>query len=144
MAEKPKSVIEGVGNYFMACPLLKDGTFHVDALGDEAGEYTIGVGSFDPVIERYLDGSSDRRYRVTFGSREEYDLDRVQNIANSTFYEDLAEWIEDQDAAGNLPELPEKCHPETIRAVSSGFLFSENGETARYEIQVEVTYHKEA
>ena len=141
---KPKSIIDGVGAFFMSCPLLKDGAFRIDALGDEATEYVIGVGQFDPIIETYIDGSSDRRYQVTFGSREAYDMDRIQNISNSTFYEELADWIDAQAAAGNFPEMPDKCHPEGMSATSSGFLFDENGDTARYQIMVELTYHKDA
>lgn len=144
MAEKPASIIEGVSNYFMICPLLRDGAFRIDALGDEPTEYAITVGSFDPIIETYIDGSSDRRYQFSFDSREEYDMDRVKNISNSTFYESLSDWIEEQNIASNLPALPEGCTPESIRPLGAGFLFSENGESARYQIQIELTYNKSA
>lgn len=142
--KKPRSVVEGVVAYFAACPLLKDGAFRLDALADKPTEYVIEVGVFDPVIETYIDGSSDRRYQVNFGSREVYDLDRIQNMENSTFYESFSGWLEEQNAAGRFPELPPKCTPETIRALSSGYLFDEDGKNARYQIQIELTYHKEA
>lgn len=138
-----ESIIDGVAQYFMACPLLRDGAFRIDALGDEATEYVIAVGSFDPIIETYIDGSSDRRYQFTFGSREAYDMDRIQNIQNSTFYEKLSDWIEAQDMAGRLPQMPVGCYPESIRPLGAGFLFDENGYTARYQIQCEMTYHKD-
>lgn len=144
MSGKPESIIAGITAFFIACPLLRDGAFRIDALGDEPTEYVISVGSFDPIVETYIDGSSDRRYQFTFGSRESYDMDRIQNIANSTFYEQLADWIEAQDKARRLPDLPAGCWPETLRAMGSGFLFDENGETARYQIQAELVYHKDA
>lgn len=143
-ASVTRSIINSMVDYMMKCPFLKDGAFRMDAIGDEATEYSINIGTFAPVIETYIDGSSDRRYVLEFNSREEYDLDRQQNIANSTFYEDLADWIDEQNAAGNLPVMPKGCHPETIQALSSGFLFNEEGETARYQIQIELTYHKDA
>ena len=87
-----KSIIEGVADFFKGCPLLNAGVFRVDALGDEPQEYTIETGIFNPIIETYIDGSSDRRYQFNFGSREYYNMDRLQNIANSTFYEDFANW----------------------------------------------------
>ena len=65
-----KSIIEGVTAFFLDCPLLADGVFRVDALGDQPQEYTIETGIFNPVIETYIDGSSDRRYQFNFGSRE--------------------------------------------------------------------------
>lgn len=143
-AGRPASIIEGLIAYFVRCPLLKDGAFRLDAMGDQPTEYSVTVGAFDPVIEEYIDGSSDRRYQISFGSRETYDLDRVQNIANSTFYEEIADWIDKQNRTGSFPDLPEGCTPETIKALSSGFLFNEDGKSARYQIQVELTYHKAA
>ena len=139
-----KSIIEGVTAFFAACPLLADGVFRVDALGDQPQEYTIETGIFTPVIETYIDGSSDRRYQFNFGSREFYGMDRLQNIANSTFYEDFADWVEAQDAAGRFPELPEGMHAEQLHVLSSGYLFDEAMQNARYQIQLELIYHKEA
>ena len=97
-----------------------------------------------PVIETYIDGSSDRRYQFNFGSREYYGMDRLQNIANSTFYEDFAAWVEAQDAAGHFPEVPEGMHPEQLTVLSSGYMFDESMQNARYQIQLELIYHKEA
>lgn len=138
------SIIEGVSDFFMGCPLLKEGAFRVDALGDQPIEYIIETGIFSPVIETYIDGSSDRRYQFNFGSREYYDLDRFQTIANSTFYEAFANWVEAQDAAKNFPEMPKGMHPEKMRILSPGYLFDESMRNARYQIQIEIIYHKEA
>lgn len=139
-----RSIIEGISAFFVDCPLLKDGAFRVDALSDSPIEYAIEVGIFDPIVEQYIDGSSDRRYQFNFGSRESYSMDRLQNIANSTFYEDFAEWVEAQNKAGNFPELPPGMHPEQLTALSSGYMFDENMRDARYQIQLELIYHKEA
>ena len=139
-----RSIIEGIAAFFVGCPLLKDGAFRVDALSDSPIEYAIEVGIFDPIVEQYIDGSSDRRYQFNFGSRESYSMDRLQNIANSTFYEDFAEWVEAQNKAGNFPELPPGMHPEQLTALSSGYMFDENMRDARYQIQLELIYNKEA
>ncbi len=139
-----RSIIEGIAAFFVDCPLLKDGAFRVDALSDSPIEYAIEVGIFDPIVEQYIDGSSDRRYQFNFGSRESYSMDRLQNIANSTFYEDFAEWVEAQNKAGKFPELPPGMHPEQLTALSSGYMFDENMRDARYQIQLELIYHKEA
>ena len=60
-----KSIIQGVSDYFLNCPLLKDGVFRVDALGTEPVEYTIETGIFDPVsvrIQRVLQHGSTSEY----------------------------------------------------------------------------------
>lgn len=139
-----KSIIEGLTSYFLECPILKDGVFRVDALSERPQEYVLEVGMFDPIIEEYVDGSSDRRYQFNLGSREYYSMDRLQNINNSAFYEDLADWVEGKDAAGEFPELPKGMYPEELSVLSSGYMFDESGQNARYQIQLELIYHKEA
>lgn len=138
-----ESIIQGLTNYFMACPLLKDGVFRVDALGNEAVEYVIETGVVSPVITTYLDGSSIRQYKFNFGSREYYSLDRLENIQNSTFYEKLCDWIEEQSAAENLPDMPEGCTAEKIIVDAPGYMFDASMTNARYQIQLTLQYFKE-
>lgn len=139
-----KSVLEGVTEYFLRCPLLKDGVFRVDALGPDPVEYTIETGIFDPVIQRYVDGSSERQYQFQFGSREFYSMDRVQNIENSTFYEGFADWVEMKSDEGELPELPKGMHAEELEVLSPGYIFDGAMKNARYQISLRLIYFKEA
>ena len=71
-------------------------------------------------------------------------MDRFQTIANSTFYEKFADWVEAQDAGGNYPDMSSGMHPEKLRILSPGYLFDESMRNARYQIQLELIYHKEA
>jgi hypothetical protein len=128
----------------MNCPLLKDGVFRVDALGNDAVEYTIETGITSPIVGTYIDGSSIRQYQFNFGSREYYSLDRLQNIQNSTFYEKLCDWIEEQSRAGNLPQMPEGCHAEQLVVNAPGYMFDATMTNARYQIQLTLQYFKEA
>ena len=130
------SVLEGITEYFLKCPLLKDGVFRVDALGPDPVEYTIETGIFVPVIQRYVDGSSERQYQFQFGSREFYSMDRVQNIENSTFYEEFADWVEESSMAGMCAE--------EIEVLSPGYIFDGAMKNARYQISLRLLYFKEA
>ena len=141
--EKPNSIIQGVMDYFIKCPFLKDGVFRVDALGPDPIEYTIETGIFDPVIERYVDGSSDRQYQFQFGSREFYGMDRIQNIENSTFYEQFADWVEQNNFNGNLPEMPDGMEAEALEVLSPGYIFDGAMKNARYQISLRLLYFKE-
>lgn len=138
------SIIQGLVDYFMACPLLSDGVFRVDALGDAPVEYTIEPAITSPIIQTYIDGSSERQYQFNFGSREYYSMDRLQNIQNSTFYEKLADWIESQNKAGIFPDMPDGCTPETLEIQAPGYLFDTVMRNARYQIQLSLKYMKEA
>lgn len=137
------SIIEGITDYFMQCPLLKDGAFRVDALGDQAVEYVIETGIFSPVVRTYISGDTERVYQFNFGSREYYALDRLQNLENSAFYERFAAWVEEQDRAENFPEMPEKCFPRALTVLSPGYLYDGSMRNARYQIQLQLEYYKE-
>jgi len=138
------SIIEGITDFFIQCPLLKDGAFRVDALGDHGVEYTIETGIFTPIVRTYVNGDTERIYQFNFGSREFYSLDRIQNIENSVFYEEFAAWVEEQDSLGNYPEMPEKCSPLSMTVLSPGYLFDGAMKNARYQIQLQLDYYKEA
>ena len=137
------SIIEGITNFFLKCPLLKDGAFRVDALGDSAVEYTIETGIFTPVVTTYVNGDTERIYQFNFGSREFYSMDRIQNIENSAFYEKFSNWVEEQNWNENFPEMPEKCYPRALTVLSPGYLFDGAMKNARYQIQLQLEYYKE-
>jgi len=114
--------------------MLKDGCLRVDFLGDRPVEYTIEVLPCDPVLKRYVGGDTVRQYLFAFGSREYYSQERLQNIENSAFYERFF----------NLPELPEGMEAQELKVLSSGYLFDGSMSNARYQIQLQLKYYKEA
>lgn len=141
---KSDSIIDALEKYFIGCELLKDGALRVDYLGEKPVEYTIEVLPCDPVVKRYLGGSTVRQYLFAFGSREFYSQERLQNIQNSAFYERLADWVETRSMSGILPELPDGMEAQQLEVVSSGYLFDGSMTNARYQIQLRLLYFKEA
>lgn len=138
------TIIKAIEEYFLECPILKDGCMRVDFLGPNPVEYVIEPLPGNPILKRYVDGSSVRRYLFAFGSREFYSQQRLQNIENSGFYEQFAEWIERMNAEKNLPKLPEGMRPQVLYAMSTGYLFDGSMSNARYQIQLALEYFKEA
>lgn len=141
---KADSIIDALEKYFIGCELLKDGALRVDYLGEKPVEYTIEVLPCDPVVKRYLGGSTVRQYLFAFGSREFYSQERLQNIQNSAFYERLADWVETRSMSGVLPKLPDGMEAQQLEVVSSGYLFDGSMTNARYQIQLRLLYFKEA
>lgn len=141
---KADSIIDALEKYFIGCELLKDGALRVDYLGEKPVEYTIEVLPCDPVVKRYLGGSTVRQYLFAFGSREFYSQERLQNIQNSAFYERLADWVDTRSLSGILPELPDGMEAQQLEVVSSGYLFDGSMTNARYQIQLRLLYFKEA
>ena len=141
---KANSIIDALEKYFIGCELLKDGALRVDYLGEKPVEYTIEVLPCEPVVKRYLGGSTVRQYLFAFGSREYYSQERLQNIQNSAFYERLADWVETRSMSCILPELPDGMEAQKLEVVSSGYLFDGSMTNARYQIQLRLLYFKEA
>ncbi|MDE6035730.1 MAG: hypothetical protein K2G36_07470 [Ruminococcus sp.] len=138
------SIIESVRDFISGCPLLKNGILlNVDRLGDSEIEYTIDGEITDPILRRYTDGSSLRQFNFVFASREKYGSDTLQNIANSGFYEDFADWIETQSNSGNLPILDKYRIPQYIEVQSGGYVFDTDDSTAHYQIQLKFVYFQD-
>ena len=139
-----QSIIEGLSNYFLSCPLLKDGVFRVDALGSEPVEYALETGITSPVVQTYIDGSSIRQYQFNFNSREAYSMDRILAIQSESFYEEFCDWVEEQNSSGNLPEMPEGCEAQSLTVLAPGYMLDATMENAFYQVQLQLQYFKEA
>lgn len=138
------SIIEGLTDYFLQCPLLKDGVFWVNALGSEPVEYALESAITSPVLRTYVDGSSIRQYQFNFNSREAYSMDRIRAIQNESFYEKLGNWVEEQSAKGNLPEMPQGCEAQSLTVLAPAYPLDETLVNAFYQIQLQLQYFKEA
>lgn len=138
------SIIEGLAEYFLQCPLLKDGVFRVNALGSEPVEYALEPAITSPVIRRYVDGSSVRQYQFNFNSKEAYAMDRILAISNESFYEDFCNWVEEQSISGNLPEMPEGCEAQALSVLAPGYMLDATEENAFYQVQLQLQFFKEA
>lgn len=139
-----QSIIQGIADYLMTCPFLKDGVFRCDALGGGAVEYAVETGIFTPVLRTYVNGDSERQYQFNFTSREFYSIDRLQNIENTEFYENFADWIESSNRNQKFPEMPDGCYPREINVLSPGYIYDTTMKNARYQIQLQLIYYKEA
>lgn len=138
------SMIKGIVDYFTQCPLLSEGYIRVDSLGTRPIEYGISPLPCDPIVRKYVDGSSKRQYLFAISSREYYSIDMIQNIKNSEFYEELADWFESQNHAQTFPDLGSGKTVQRMELVTSGYLFATDRKTARYQLEIRIIYHKEA
>lgn len=137
-------MINHLREYFSTCPLLKNGVaLNVDFLSVGGVEYSINSTPYNPIIETYIDGSSVRRFEFIFASREHYNVESNQNIANIQFYENLTNWIDENNIKGILPILENGQKAQKIEVKTAGYLFDENQKTARYQIQCSLEYLQE-
>ena len=140
------TVIESVRSFIENCPCFDElARVNVDFLPENPDTYSIEEEPSQPVLKRYLDGSSQRQFVFVFASRLNYSDEVRNNISNSGFYEDFAAWLEESTENENLPEMANGYSPEKIEALSSGYLFDISGDlsNARYQIQCRLIYEKE-
>lgn len=136
-------MIEKIREYFLTKVTLAKEFDNIlaDFLGDEATSYTIEPIPIEPILRQYTDGGSLRQYVFQFGSREFYDDSVAQNIANLEFYEKFQEEIEKNNSNGVRPDIP---GIQSIECTSHGTLDGAESGTAKYVIQMKITYIKEA
>lgn len=140
------AIIEAIRDFIKTCPLIdKNNRINVDYLGNEPIEYTIDPVPTTKRISTNIDGSSERQQLFNFASREYYSREVAQNIANSKFYEDFSEWLDEQSEKDILPNLGNGKTATRIEAVTSGYLYSTTTglNNAKYNIQCRLVYDQE-
>lgn len=136
------TIIESLYHYLDACPLLQDRMLYVDYLGPDPVSYVIDVEPATAIVKRYTNGDTIRQYLFTFGTRDYYSQDVMERIDSSGFFEEFSDWLETQNNRRNLPVLPEGKEAKSIGALSTGYLYDEETNTARYQIQCGLTYYQ--
>lgn len=136
-------IINAIRDYLRTCPLLDNNRINVDFLGKEAVEYSIEPTPTDPVIRTYADGGTLRQYLFVFASREWYGPDVRMMLDNSGFFEAFADWIEEQSMRGNLPVLSGRRKSRSLEVLSSGYLFENTTNDAKYQIQLRLVYYQD-
>ena len=141
MADASTAIMNSVVEFFRKCPVLnEDGTFSVDTLPEKTLNYAFSYVPSTRVRKTYLDGSTVRQFNFTLSSNEIFDQETAVNLQNSAFYDQLSDWVEDQDKEGNLPTLPNGMKAQHLYVTLPGHLESANGKTARYSIQMQLVY----
>lgn len=142
-------IIEAIRNYIRTCSCLQEFEgvpglvkVNVDYLEENSTVYSIEEVPTDPIIKKYINGDSIRQFQFIFASREPYGADVLQNISNSGFYEDFANWIEAQNNNDNLPILDDGYESQEIKVLSPGYAFQVDVDKARYQIELRLKYYK--
>ena len=107
MSETVKPTIAALRAWLKTCPLIADeqeatgAAFRIAGLEEESTAFSIEDSPGDPIITKYISGWEMAK-NYLFLSRSEYsEMDSV-NIQNSGFFEQLTEWVMQQDARHNL------------------------------------------
>lgn len=133
-------MIEKIRQYLIDNRIIDDDCrINVDFLGENPTEFAIIPIAVDPILERYVDGTSLRQYQFQLISCNDYGADVMQNIDNSAFYEQLYNLIDENNNKNNLPKIDGIV---SIECLNNGAILDATSNTARYSIQMKITYLK--
>lgn len=134
------SIIEEIRKYIAKCPILHEGKVGVDFLGNEPTEYSIEPIPVNPTVTSDIDDGELKQFAFVFASRESYGSETVQNMLNTKFYEQFSKWIKQNNNNDILPEIP---GIESIECTSTAYAYQTGIDTARYQIQLRITYYED-
>lgn len=137
-------IIESIRNYIgnLDCMKTFENAINANFLDGEVDSFSIEEIPSNPIVKKYTDGSTLRQFQFAFCSREPYGQEIIQQIENSTFYEDFAEEIEDKNNQGILPIGINDIEPIGIEITSSAYVVATEEDTAMYQINLNFKYLK--
>lgn len=143
------TIIQSIRDYILTCPHLKlfndvIANVNIDFSDSSITEtYSIEEGvTSNPVTKKYINGDTEREYLFVFSSIEAYGSNFEKNMDNCGFYELFSEWLESNSIDKILPVMDNNKQARKIEALTNGYLFNNatDGTTARYQIQLRLTY----
>ena len=147
MNETKTPDIQAMLEWLASCPLaasLNDGdvAFSIDYLGAEPCQFSLESTPTAPILEQYIRGSL-RAKNYVLASRMSYTQNVVEQAANSSFWDDFADWMETQTSAQNLPKLAGDKKAEAVVCLSPGYILNQDANTCRFQIQLQLQYYQE-
>ena len=110
---------------------------NADMLDNEIDNYSLDKIPTESVVTRYVNGTEIHRDVYSFRSRKAYSQDTVNNLSNIGFFEKFENAINSNNKKGVLPNIR---GIESIECLNSGTMNSADGNTAIFDIQIQITY----
>ena len=137
------TIVESLTNYFKTYPELETKTIFVDFLKENGQSFSIEPTAIRPVMQHFIDGTYEKQFAFTLAGRFNYSEEMIMNIANSEFFEELEEWVIENNENDILPEL-DGYTAISLEITTNGYLVAvdSNRETGTYQIGFILTYGK--
>lgn len=135
---------EKIRTWLRTCPsVAKSKYFGADYIGENSTEYAL----FSvPSSLRYRENIWGARYLLSrqeqnfiFAAKVPYGSDTKQNLTNLGFFQDVANWIQEQSASGNFPDW-DGGQITAIDVTNTGAPVQMGSDAARYQLQIKVLY----
>lgn len=140
--------VDQLRKWFRQCPALSDDNrFRVDYLSESPTEYAIYASPSTITYRENVLGeevpADIQTLNFIFASKESYGADVQQNLANMGFYDDVVLWVLEQNALRNFPTI-NGGRVKSIVPTLTAFPAEIGSDTAKYQIQLRMTYKRQA
>lgn len=139
------NLVESLKNYFNTYQGLQEETIFVNFLKEKGSSFSIIPSPTQPVTRYNIDGTYEKRFTFSLVGRFNYSQEIRMNIENSSFFQELEEWLINNNEQDIYPDLGDGYRALGISVISNGYLLgiSPDGKTGQYEIRFELQYEKE-
>lgn len=140
--------VDQLRKWFRQCPALSDNNrFRVDYLSESPTEYAIYASPSTIAYRENVLGeevpTDIQTLNFIFASKESYGADVQQNLANMGFYDDVVLWVLEQNELRNFPTI-NGGRVKSIVPTLTAFPAEIGSDTAKYQIQLRMTYKRQA
>lgn len=138
------TIHDAVWAWLMTCPHIRDLYFNAAAQASGATVFSPLTAFRDAPVKEYASQVSEREY--VFALNRMAALSDAPNSDENLLIlkeaEQLAAWVEAQEAAGNYPALPEGCTPVELRVAPPGqsYFAARSADGAKYQFQFVLRY----
>ena len=143
-----KATITAMREWLKTCPLIAEeqtengAAFRISGLSPEpVAEFSIEDSPTDPVLTTYFSGRNMAKSYV-FLSRREYSEAQSTQIANSGFFEQLADWVLAQNDRHDLPQLEAPKQPLSVSGTASGYIVTSSAGSCKMQMQLRLVYYQ--
>lgn len=120
--------------------LVSDTKYQINAnmLSNNVGDYSLDKIPTQQEVESWITGLTIHRDVFSFRSRKKYSQETINNLSNIGFFEEFERTIMDKNENGDLPNIE---GIEKIECLNSGSMVrNDDGKTAEFDIQIQITY----
>ena len=118
----------------------KNYQINADMLDNDINNYSLDKIPTSSTVEKWVNGVVIHRDVFSFRSRKSYSQDAINNLSNIGFFENFESIIKSNNKKGVLPEIK---GIESIECLNSGTMLNTDGNTAEFNIQLQITYREE-
>lgn len=117
----------------------RDYQINADMLSNIIDDYSLNKIPTSSIVEKWVMGTELHKDVYSFRSRKAYSQDTINNLKNIGFFEEFEELIKSNNDEGNLPEID---NIQSIECLNCGTLNITDGDSAIFDIQIQITYIK--